>query len=260
MTRKKTAMNSPSLTISTLALSTAISAFAAEPFPTNQPGLFAQSLDQEGTDPFSASLEAGWTSRYIAEGRETFDDDGMATFLASLGYQDFSLELWQALSDGSSLREFQASAFYSLPTDPIAITIGLTHINDTRGGDEDLDLSLALSGELFLDISWETLFYYGFDRGGFYLESGISRTWETPLVDIQTGLHLGSNFGYVTEGHEGPDHFAISIDFSKQITDALTVSAGYSYIFAIDRDIIRNPEDEELFQGSLVSLRTSYSF
>lgn len=233
---------------------------SAEPIHLDQPARIGEISHDPAEEGFSSSLEAGWSSRYVAEGREAFGEDGMTTFLAILGYQDFSLELWQAFSDGSSSREFQASAFYTIPTEMVSATLGLTHINDTRGGDEDLDISLTLSGELFADIEWEAIYYYGFDRGGSYLETGISHTWETEFVDIALGAHLGTNFGYVEDGHEGADHFVLSADFSKAICECLTLSAGYSYVFDIDRDTTRNAEDLELYQGSVFGFAAEYLF
>ncbi|MGJ8645239.1 MAG: hypothetical protein ACSHX9_17690 [Luteolibacter sp.] len=233
---------------------------SAEPIHLDQPARIGEISQDHTEEGISSNLEAGWTSCYIAEGREAFGEDGMTTFLAILGYQDFSLELWQAFSDGSSSREFQASVFYTFPTEMVSATLGLTHINDTRGGDEDLDISLTLSGELFSALKWETIYYYGFDRGGSYLETGISRTWETECVDITLGAHLGTNFGYVEDGHEGADHFVLSADFSKAITESLTLSAGYSYVFDIDRDTTRNAEDLELYQGSVFGFAAEYSF
>ena len=247
-------------TTATFAFLTGSVSVSAQELEADQQGRIRPPDTETLESGFSASLEAGWASRYIAEGREAFDDDGMTTFLLGLGYDDFSLELWQAFSDGSSAREFQASIFYSLPIEPVSVTLGLTHINDTRGGDEDLDISLILSGDLFADLEWETIFYYGFDRGGSYLETGVSRTWETELVDISLGAHLGSNFGYVIDGHDGVDTIFLSADFSKEITESLTVSAGYSYYFDIDSDESRNEEDADLYQGSVFGIAVGYSF
>ncbi|MEP3214294.1 MAG: hypothetical protein ABJQ29_13940 [Luteolibacter sp.] len=232
----------------------------AEAIHPDQPGRIGEPHHRAEAQGFYTSLEAGWASRYIAEGREAFGDNGLTSFLAILGYRDFSVELWQGLSDGSSAREFQASVYYSIPMDPVSITFGLTHINDTRGGDEDLDLSLTLSSELCSGIFWDTNFYHGSDRGGSYLESGISHTWETPYVDINLGAHLGTNFGYVVDGHKGADHFVLSADFSKEVAEGLTLSAGYSYIFDIDRDPTRHAEDQKLYQGSLFGFAAEYSF
>ncbi|MGJ8634632.1 MAG: hypothetical protein ACSHX7_12015 [Luteolibacter sp.] len=229
----------------------------------DQPGRIAETISEPAaTDngDFLTSVEFAWASRYLAEGRTAFDDNGIFSALAAVGYRDVSLEVWQGFSDGSSAREFQASLFYAFDLEVFDMALGLTHINDTDGGDDDLDISIAFTGSLLAGLEWDAIYYYGFDRKGSYLEVGVSRTWETECVDVSLGAHLGSNFGYVMDGHEGADHFVLSADVSRELVEGLTVSAGYSYYFDIDADPITDPEDGDLFDGSVVGFAVEYVF
>ena len=140
------------------------------------------------------------------------------------------------------------------------MALGLTHINTLDGGDEDLDATIVFFGELPAGLEWETVYYYGFDRKGSYLEVGLSRTWELDWADVSLGANLGSNFGYVVDGHEGADHFALSAEISRELVEGLTVRAGYSYFFDIDADPLRDPEDADLFDGSVVGFAVEYIF
>ncbi len=162
--------------------------------------------------------------------------------------------------DGSADREFQGSLQYTLTEEPLFVTFGLTHINDTRGGDDDLDASVSLAAPLPCGFEWEAVFYYGFDRGGSYLETGLSKTWETAAMDVSVGAHFGSNFGYVIDGHEGADHFVLSADVSREINGCLTVSAGVARHFTIDRDSARDAEDLELYDGTVFGFSVGYIF
>jgi len=64
----------------------------------------------------------------------------------------------------------------------------------------------------------------------------------------------------VVDGHRGPDHFVLSAELSREIMDSLTVRAGYSYHFRIDRDPVRNVEDLELYGGPVLGFAAEYSF
>ncbi len=232
----------------------------AEPQHPDQPARIAEGLQPGFSGDFETSIEGAWASRYIAEGREVFGENGVMSALAILSYQSFAVELWQGWSDGSADREFQGSLQCTLIDEPVSVTFGLTHINDTRGGDDDLDASVSISAPLPNGIAWDTEFYYGFDRDGFYLETGFSKTWETRIVDVTLGAHLGSNYGYVMDGHEGPDHYVISANLSRAINDCFRVTAGVSQHLVIDRDTARNAEDGELYDGTVFGFAAEYSF
>ena len=232
----------------------------AETQHLDQPARIAENLEAVSSGDFEISLEGAWASRYIAEGREVWEDNGVISALAILSYQNFAVELWQGWSDGSADREFQGSLQYTVIDEPMSVTFGLTHINDTRGGDDDLDASLSIAAPLPYGFEWDAEFYYGFDRDGFYLETGLSKSWETDIVDFTLGAHLGSNFGYVIDGHDGADHFVLTANLSRAVNDCFRVTAGVSQHFVIDRDTARNAEDEEFYDGTVFGFAAEYSF
>lgn len=242
-----------------LAVLAATGSFAA-PIHPDQPLRLSEGQHTHDGGDWESSFEASWNSRYLAEGREVWGDNGIFSGLAVITFQNFTLELWQGFSDGDAGREFQGSTQYTFHTDPVEVTLGLTHINDTRGGDDDLDASISFAGELPFCLEWNASFYHGFERDGSYLEAGISRTWETDAFDFSIGSHFGSNFGYVVDGHRGADHIVLSAEISREISEGFTLRAGYAYHFAIDRNPARHAQDQELYDGSLLGFSAGYSF
>lgn len=236
------------------------SAAFADPAHLGQTARIASHFRDSSEDEFQASIEAGWGSRYLAEGREVWADNGIFSGLLVLGFNDFAIELWQGFSDGTAEREFHGSVQYTVFRAPVSMTLGLTHVDDLSGGDNDNDASVSLIGPLPFGAEWDLNYYYGFERDGGFLEAGFSRTWEMDWVDVSLGAHLGSNLGYVVDGHKGPDHLVLSAELFREIMENLTVRAGYSYHFRIDRDPTSHIQDLELYGGPSLGIAAEYSF
>jgi hypothetical protein len=212
-------------------------------------------------DGFAAfSFEAGWASRYISEGRETFGNSGIFSALAGVSFSPFAFELWHGASDSSAERELEASLFYSIPDLPVEAILGLAYLTDLRGGDKDWDLLLGFSDELLLGIKWHAEFIYAVNQRGGYLEAGLTRDFRFSDFQIRVGSHLGANLGYVPDGHDGFDHWALQLEVSRQIRQNLSVSYAASYYTPIRENAGAYSADADLFDGLQFGIVAAFNF
>ncbi len=222
----------------------------------DQPG---RTIDDIKIQGLTGSMEAGWFNRYLLEGREAFGESGVFTSLVSVSYETFAFEVWSGFSDSSADRELEVGLLHTFPNAPLNLTFGLSYITDMRGGNDDVDLSAGVGEELF-GIEWTATTIYGTSQGGAYLETGISRSCEFAGFPSTVGGHIGSNFGYVEEGHEGLDHFAASLEISREFAGDLTLNLALSHYTPIGSDGQNHPDDEDLFRGFHFGITAEYTF
>lgn len=208
----------------------------------------------------SFAFEAGWASRYLSEGRETFGNSGIFSALVGVSFNPLAFELWHGASDSSSDREFEASIYYSIPELPVETTLGLTYLTDLNGGDKDWDLSLGLRDELLLGIMWHTEFSYAINEPGGYLEAGLTREFQLGDFQVNVGSHLGANLNYVSDGHDGFDHWALQLAVSNHIRQNLSVTYALSYFTAINENAGKYAADADLFDGLQFAISAGFNF
>ncbi len=212
----------------------------------DQPGRSSDYIEGPG---FSAAMEAGWFNRYLLEGREVFGTSGIFTTLLSASYDNLAVELWTAFSDSSSERELEASLLYSMSDAPLKPVFGITYITDTRDWGDNWDLSLGVGDELILGVEWNAAFTYGIAQTGGYIETGVLRSFALAGFESTLGAHLGTNLGYVEDGHKGPDHYAFRLEVSREILADLTLTAALAHYTPIQRNQTRHPDDGDLYEG-----------
>jgi len=206
------------------------------------------------------TFEAAWSNRYLSEGREAFGNNGLLAFLATASYDPFSIELWSGFSDASAEREFEAALLYSIPLIPWSPTLGIAHVNDFRGTTEEWDFSLGLEGELAYGVEAQAEIVYGIDSNGFYIETGIARPFEMDRMAITPSAHMGHNFGYVADGHNGPDHFALQLQVSREITESSILSATLSHYTPIQKNSAKYADDDDLYRGLHFTISLGIAF
>jgi hypothetical protein len=206
------------------------------------------------------TFEAGWSNSYLSEGREAFGNNGIFAFLATASCDQYAIELWSGFSDAGAEREFQAVFLYSIPSILWNPTLGIAHINDFRSTIKEWDLSLGLKGEFAFGIAWQADFVYGLDPNGFYLETGIARPFVLNRLEITPSAHIGTNLGYVADGHHGPDHFAIQLQASRQFAESITLSTTLAHYTPINKNSAKYADDDILYRGLHFTISLGVAF
>lgn len=206
------------------------------------------------------SFETAWSNRYLLEGREAFGNNSILTFLATASYDQYTLELWSGFSDDSAEREFEAVFLYSIPKLPWNPTLGLAHINDFRGTTKEWDFSLGLGGEIAHGFEWQADFVYSLNQNGFYLETGIARPFDMDSFEFTPAAHIGTNLGYVEDGHNGPDHFSIQVQASRQIIESTILTATLAHYTPINKNSGKHADDDDLYRGLHLTISFGTTF
>lgn len=150
---------------------------------------------QPETRPISATLEAGWYSRYVSEGIDVWPGSGMYVLGAEINYRGMIASLWQGVSDHNSAdREFKFLLGYEL----------------------------RLAEAWTLTPSWEhsmTFPHHG-NTPAIELDWKFAPGWEASAV-AQWFCLAGRFQGYYTAG----------IQYSRNLAQTLEASLGCSYSF-----------------------------
>ena len=202
-----------------------------------------------------AFVYTGWESRYASEGRDALDGDSLWATTAEAGWNHLSAGLWYGLSPEQNYDELQFTIAVSKEFGPVEGYLNYTHFRFPfeNGHDNEIGVGLAapivpFQCELSLDA------YYSVDAEGTFAELGLGREWHVAkFFKLSGSAVLGMNQGYVTDGHDGLNHFALGLGAEKALTGSLTLSAHTVYNWDVDRDAAL-PGDELLgsfFHGSI---------
>jgi hypothetical protein len=222
---------------------------AAELRAEGPAGQAALTLARESS-AWTALASAHWASRYLSEGRQNWGNAGILTLGTAAGAGPFGVELWQGLADSSADREFQATGAYShLLAGGTSLGFRSTLVSDTRGH-SDWEFGLAATGLLFAGIEGSAQLYHSTGPNGAYLEIDLSR----PLIglagwDLGIGADTGSNFGYVRNGHRGPDHFGLRLEGEYGISPRGALTTSLARYSPLGRNVRSHPGDASLYDG-----------
>jgi hypothetical protein len=208
------------------------------------------------------SLTTAWDSRYVLEGRDMLDGDGLVGTAAAATYDDITVELWYALGPAADYIEFNALAAYVLHLGDFDLHAGYNHLQFVSDeiDDNEVSVGLAYTGlpfNLAADVDW----YHSFEADGSFVELVVGTEYELgDTVVLAPAALLGMNAGYIADGHNGLNNVALQLEATAPIGDYLELGAYGAYTWAIDEDTSRYEGDEllqDFFYGG-VSLGATY--
>lgn len=210
-------------------------------------GSALQAHDQEAQLPFDRphaheELEVhahlGWESRYFSEGRDALDGDSLIAGSFELGWKHLAAGVWYGTSPDQEYDELQLTLALTQTFGDFEVYGGYTHLRTPFDGayDDEIGAGISWSG---LPMDWELAadIYYSFDADGYFAELGASREFEiTEELSLGFSGVFGMNQGYVSDGHDGANHFALGIGLEYALNECLSLAAHASYSWALDRD------------------------
>jgi len=186
----------------------------------------------------AASFTSRYESRYFSEGRDSLDGDAIWVNSIELGNGPITGGVWYGGSPSQDYDELQLSLAISRSIGKVDLSIGYTFLEFPfdNTSDHEIGFGLSIPG-LPLDAEFAADVYYSFDAGGYFAELALSREILTSeqLSLCLVGL-LGINEGYVTDGHDGANHLAVSLQMDIPIWDQLLVNLHSTYSWAINRN------------------------
>lgn len=164
----------------------------------------------------------------------------------------------------SDYTEFNLNIEYGAELgEKVEIDIGYSHIqardNGVNSNDNELgfDLSFEVKDRLHLASS----VYYSFEAQGSFVELAVeheypvNEKWHLGLQGI-----IGINAGYVSDGHDGLNHFQILANVTYHPIARAEMHAYIAYNKAIDEDSMRYSGDELLDDFVWGGIGLTYSF
>ncbi|MBT8119400.1 MAG: hypothetical protein KJN89_06740 [Gammaproteobacteria bacterium] len=199
-----------------------------------------------------------WESRYVTEGRDNLSGESLLSLSSEFVIGEANFIPWYAYSPGANYSELNLNFVYGvLPTDDVAVYLGYNHIRARLSGERanDNEVSLALVHKLVKHVGLAAEIYHSFEAGGSFLE--LSAKYNDALnKKLRYGMlaALGTNAGYVADGHTGLNHFQLRVNASYHPIIKAEFYSYLGYNVAINRDVVNYSDDETLsdfFWGGL---------
>jgi hypothetical protein len=203
-----------------------------------------------------------YESRYASEGRDSLDGDSLVSGTFETGWNALSAGVWYARSPEQSYDELQLSGACGWEWEDLEGYVAYTHLRFPEDGGHDHEIGAGVSwsglpGEVVLGADA----YFSFDAEGTFILTSLSREFVvSDGFKITPAVVFGMNQGYVSDGHDGANHFELRIGGGYSLTEAITLTAHLSYNLAVDRDPGRYPGDGLLTDFLHVGVGLAYDF
>ena len=211
--------------------------------------------------PVELSFGMFWESRYVSEGRDNLDGDGLASAELSAVYSGISLGAWAADGPDAEYREYNYWLGYSYEWDQFTFSVGYTFLDFASDDSDDQEYSAEVAYACESGFELIVGGYYSDESGGVFYEATLSKEieWAEGLSIFPFGT-LGFNDGYIVEGHDGLNHAVLGVELVYELHENVSFGGFIAGNVAIDADRDRHADDDGLrdFVYSGVSLNVSY--
>jgi len=206
-------------------------------------------------------LHTGWESQYFSEGRDNLDGDSLWATSSELGWTHFSGGFWYGLSPDQDYDELQLTLGLTETVGDFEFYISYTHLRYPADHlhDNEIGIGGSWSG-LPLELEVAANAYYSFDAEGSFWEVTLNREFgfSDRLTLLGSGI-MGVNQGYIPDGHDGANHFALRVGAEYAITQSLAITAHAGYSWALDKDSNLSGDDQLIdFLHGGVNLQWSF--
>ncbi|WP_025821458.1 hypothetical protein [Shewanella marina] len=192
------------------------------------------------------SLDMGWDSKYVSQGRDNLDKGGI--YWSTLAVEQGNLHGYATVGRGDSVHytEWNYGLQYSLPQVYGFETVLGYQRNEIYGDERshDNEFSAEIS---YQQLSWITPsinYTYATEADGYFIELALQHDWQvTSKLTISPYLHQSFDYGYVSAEHDGVNNLLIGVEAQYQLTSQLVLSAQINQSFA-QQDIKQENADD----------------
>ena len=181
----------------------------------------------------------GWESRYFSEGRDALDGKSLWTGSVELGYEHFSGGVWYGRSSNHAYDELQYSLSLTQEKNDWSLYAGYSYIVFSKDNESDDEWSFGVAYDnLPYSLGSSIDGTYSMDAEGMFYEWSTYREFSVSDKSnaVLSGI-LGLNDGYVSDGHNGANFYAMSVGLDRNLTDHFVISCHGMQSFAIDRHL-----------------------
>ena len=190
-------------------------------------------------DAMQVHAHFGWESRYILEGRDSLEGGSLWSSSVEASYDHVFGGLWYGRSSNNDFRELHLGLGLKQEIGNFESYLAFTHLLFPAEETSDAEWGAGFSYDA-LPYGMETGLdlVYSLDAEGTFIEWSLSKpfavleSWETSL-----GSTLGWNEGFVSDGHDGLNHFSLSASGRRSLTENLGLVLHGAQSWAIDQDL-----------------------
>jgi hypothetical protein len=189
---------------------------------------------------------AGWESLYFSEGRDALEGKSLWTGSVEFGYEHFSGGVWYGRSSNHAYDELQYSFSLTQEKNDWSFYAGYTHLVFSKDDESDDEWSLGVAYDnLPFSLGSSLDGTYSMDAKGMFYEWSTYREFSlSEKSELFVSGLLGLNEGYVSDGHDGANFYAISIGIDRKITNNFVVFGHGMQSFAINPDFTMSGDDQ----------------
>ncbi len=206
---------------------------------------FAETVDSphphslSETDYLETHYAAGWDSRYYSEGRDALDGDPIAWWSAEAAHGIWAGGIWHGFSPEQNYDELQLWAGVSHSINNIAFSLAWRHLRFPFENSFDNEIGLGLTWDDFCGVCAFTAdIYYSLEAEGWFSEFGWHRDiLSTDRFALSLSGILGANQGYVTDGHDGLNHAALSAELAVPLSETVSFGAHLTHNWSLERNL-----------------------
>lgn len=230
-------------------------AFASEP-QTKPP--FKHSHERNSVEHH---FHIGFDNKYISEGRDSLNGDGLLTSDLEFGWKHLSSRIWYGESPQQSYNELQFSVAVKEVINNTELYLEYTHLRFPSDNQYDNEVGFGVSwSTLPLDLEFSIDGYYSFDTKGTFWELSLNREYSiSDKLSLTGATVLGINEGYVSDGHDGTNNLDLLIESEYSMTKSLSVITHAGYSWALNREYQLSGDENliDIFRGG-VNLQWSF--
>ncbi|GIU25628.1 outer membrane beta-barrel protein [Shewanella schlegeliana] len=219
----------------TLSISPAVFADGAANIDDSHNTKIIEQLPLDDSGQVQGLIDLGWDSKYISEGRNNLDKGGI--YWATAAVQKDNLTVYATVGRGDSQHytEWNFGIEYGFElSENLSGSLGyqrLEFYGDERAHDNELFSSLEYTAVDWLVPS--VSYTYSTEAAGYFVEVSLHSNWElTEGLSVSPYVTQGFDFQYVTEDHDGPNHFQFGVEAEYLLPNNFVVSGHISHTIA----------------------------
>ncbi|WP_076413259.1 hypothetical protein [Shewanella sp. UCD-KL12] len=208
-------------------------------------------------------VDLGWDSEYISEGRNNLDKGGITWGTVAIQHGDLNVYATGGRADSQDYTEWNFGLEYGIAlADNVEASIGyqrLEFYGEDRDSDNEIFSSLAYTG-----VEWLTpsiAYTYSTAAGGYFVEASLHSSWELATgLTVTPYITQAFDFQYVTEEHNGANHFQFGVEAEYLINDQIVVSGHFSHTIAQEDIKLEADGNQSSLDQTYAGIHLTWSF
>ena len=210
----------------------------------------------------NVSVQTGWESRYVTEGRDNLDTKNLQSASIDVQYGYFGILIWNGWGYDSDYDELNIIPFISYDKNGLSIYFSYNRKQFFLSDQSDNEIGSGISyhglpHDIFLNADW----YHSFEAEGSFFEFSIGTEME-PVneLSLETLFIFGINDNYISDGHNGANHISFQLNGEYPLKKRINLLGYMRYNVALDSNPKKFAGDELLKDFFWAGVGISISF